>query len=280
MNGQGEPRRESYRVFVLGAGSMAEAFIRGITEERAVTPGHVRVINRSGGSRLEELRDMYGISPAGSMADAAVADLVVLSVKPADMAAALEQVRPYLNGQLLMSFAAGVTSAWIGEQVDGHAHVIRAMPNLPVAVLAGATAVTFGATIADANRRHVLYLLEQIGSVVELPESLMDAATAFSGSGPGFVCYFLEAMENAAVELGIPAQTARALLLQTVVGTAKTLEHWGLTPAELRKRVTSPGGTTHAGVTAMQSGDLNGVVTQALRAAADRSAEMGRQYRA
>lgn len=280
MGVPGERRKENYRVFVLGAGSMAEAFIRGVTEERAVTPGHVRVINRSGGGRLEELRDMYGISPAQSMAEAAQSDLVVLSVKPADMATALDQVRPYLNGQLLMSFAAGVTRAWITDQVDGRAHVIRAMPNLPVAVLAGATAVTFGPDIADGERQHVLYLLEQIGEVVELPESLMDAATAFSGSGPGFVCYFLEAMENAAVELGIPAETARALLLQTVVGTAKTLEYWGLTPAELRKRVTSPGGTTHAGVTAMQTGDLNGVVTEALRAAADRSAEMGRQYRA
>lgn len=258
---------------------MAEALIRGITEERAVTPGHVRVINRSGGNRLEELRDMYGISPAGSMAEAADADLVVLSVKPTDMATALDQVRPYLHGQLLMSVAAGVPRAWMLEQVGGRAQVIRAMPNLPVAVLAGATAVTFGPDIADTERLHVLYLLEQLGEVVELPEEQMDAATAFSGSGPGFVCYFLEAMENAAVELGIPAEMARALLLQTVVGTAKTLEHWKLTPAELRRRVTSPGGTTHAGVAAMQTGDLNGVVAQAIRAAAQRSEEMGKQYR-
>lgn len=272
-------RKETYRVMVVGAGSMAEAFIRGITQERAVTPGHVWVINRSGPERLEELRDTYGISPAQSYEEAAQADLVVLSVKPLDMAIALEQVRPFLDGQLLMSFAAGVPRSWLLEQVHGRAHVIRAMPNLPVAVLKGATAVTFGPEIAEGDRLHVLYLLEQLGEVVELPESLMDAATAFSGSGPGFVCYFLEAMEDAAVDLGIPAETARTLLLQTVVGTAATLAHWGLTPAELRRRVTSPGGTTNAGVTAMQEGNLNGVVLHSLRAAAARSAELGQAYR-
>lgn len=270
--------REAYRVFIVGAGAMAEAFIRGVTERKAVPPEQIYVTNRSGGQRLLELQRLYGVCPAQSLAQIAECDLVVVSVKPADMAAALAQIRPFLNGQLLLSFAAGVNRDWMREQVAGHAHVIRAMPNIPVAVLSGATAVTFGPEIDDAERRHVLYLLGELGVVVELPEDLMDVATAFSGSGPGFVSYFLEAMENAAVQLGFEPETARLLLLQTVVGTAHTLSEWRLSPAELRARVTSKGGTTHAGLTALQSGNLEGVVLQALRAATDRSAEMGHQY--
>jgi pyrroline-5-carboxylate reductase len=202
-----------------------------------------------------------------------------MSVKPADMAAVLQQLRPFLHGQVVVSFAAGLTRAWLHEQVEGRAHVIRTMPNIPVAVMSGVTAVTCGPDLDAQEREHVLFLLRQLGEVVELSEDMMDAVTAFSGSGPGFVCYVLEAMENAAVQLGFTPETARLLLLQTVVGTARTLDEWGLSPAELRKRVTSKGGTTHAGIQAMQDANLDGIIAQALRAAAQRSAEMGREYR-
>lgn len=265
-------------IFVIGAGSMAEAFIRGVTENKAVAADRIQVVNRSRAARKQLLTDLYGVQPVDDYQGARTAQLVVVAVKPADVAGALEQLAPYLHGQPVLSFAAGVTMDFMSNAILHKSPVIRTMPNIPVAVLSGATAVTFSDEVMEKDRELVRFLLEQVGKVVEMPESLMDAATAFSGSGPGFVAYFLEAMENAAVSLGFEPEMARALLLQTVIGTAKTLGEWGLSPRELRERVTSPGGTTHAGVTEMQAGNLEGVVQTALQAAKNRSEEMGKQY--
>lgn len=270
----------SGNIFVVGAGSMAEAFIRGVTENKAVTGKQIQVVNRSRSERKQLLTDLYGIQAVAGYAGAAEAQLVVLAVKPADVQGALQQLAPHLRGQPVLSFAAGVTMAFMSHAIDHRSPVIRTMPNIPVAVLAGATAVAYSQEVSASDKELVRFLLEQVGKVMEIPESLMDAATAFSGSGPGFVCYFLEAMENAAVSLGFEPAMARELLLQTVIGTARTLGEWGLSPKELRERVTSPGGTTHAGVTVMQSENLGGVVQTALKAAKHRSEEMGQQYAA
>lgn len=267
-------------IFVIGAGAMAEAFIRGVTEQQAVSPDKIHVLNRSHSQRLADLADNYGITPARSIAEVAACRLIVLATKPADCATALGQAAPYLQGQLLVSLAAGVTIDFLHEAAQGKAAIVRTMPNIPVAVLEGVTAVAFQSSIQQRDRDDVLFLLRQIGDVVEIEEAMMDAVTAVSGSGPGFVCYFLEAMEEAAVKLGFTPQMARRLLLQTVVGTAKTLSEWGLTPRELRQRVTSPNGTTHAGVTQLEEGQVTAVVAGALQAAAARSAEMGRTYAA
>lgn len=268
------------RIFVVGAGSMAEAFVRGITERRAVASERIQVVNRHRSDRKKLLTDLYGVQAVEGFSEAAGADLIVLAVKPGDVAGALRSLSPYLDGQPILSFAAGVTLSHLRDLVERKSPVIRTMPNIPVAVLAGATAVSFAEEVQPSDRDLVRFLLEQVGKVVEVPEPLMDAATAFSGSGPGFVCYFLEAMENAAVDLGFAPEMARELLLQTVIGTAKTLGEWGLSPRELRERVTSPGGTTHAGISMLQAGNLEGVVKQALRAAKDRSEEMGHQLAA
>lgn len=270
--------RLSGRLFVIGAGSMAEAFIRGLTERGAARGDQISVLNKSRPARLAELAAQYGIHPAAGYDAAQDAEMVILAVKPFDMAEALQAVAPYLHGQPVLSFAAGVTIGWMREQISHRSPVIRTMPNIPVAVQAGATAISFAPDVTGEQRRLALYLLSQLGTVVQIPESLMDAATAFSGSGPGFVSYFLEAMENAAVQLGFTPELARAFLLQTVMGTARTLVEWGLSPEELRRRVTSPNGTTHAGVQVMEAGRLRDVVAEALQAAARRSAEMGAAY--
>lgn len=268
------------KIFIVGAGSMAEAFIRGIIENKAAAPAQIQVVNRTREARRKLLVDLYGVEIATDYEGAKTAELVVIAVKPADVLGALEQLTPYLHGQPVLSFAAGVTLDFMRGAIQFKSPMIRTMPNIPVAVLSGATAVSYSAEVSPEDQELVRYLLEQVGKVVEMPENLMDAATAFSGSGPGFVCYFLEAMENAAVSLGFEPEMARELLLQTVIGTAKTLGEWGLSPRELRERVTSPGGTTHAGVTEMQTGNLEGTVTLALQAARNRSEEMGRQYAA
>lgn len=267
------------RLFLLGAGAMAEAFIRGIVRKGALQPEQIYVLNRSRGQRLMELQEEYGVVPAKSLMDAADAAVVVLAVKPADAAQALDELRPYLHGQLLISFAAGLSTEWLLEAIGNQAAVVRTMPNLPVAVESGVTAVAFAEHVTHKDRLLARFLLEQVGAVVEMEESLLDAATAFSGSGPGFVCYFLEAMEESARRLGFDEETARALLLHTVAGTAKVLLDWQLSPEILRRRVTSPRGTTHAGLQVFEQSGLKTFVNEALQAAAARSAEMGKQFK-
>lgn len=265
-------------IFVIGAGSMAEAFIRGVTERGVVAGEQIRVINRTRGERLEHLQSTYGVIPAESFEEISLCRFVLMSAKPFDSASALQAARPYLSGQPVISFAAGVTLDWLSEEVHLKSPVIRTMPNIPVAVLAGTTAVSFGEDVLQPDRDAVLFLLKQVGDVVEVPETMMDAVTAVSGSGPGFVCYFLEAMEDAAVRLGFTPELARRLILHTVAGTAKTLSEWGLSPSEMRTRVTSPNGTTQAGITAMAEGELPKAVSDALFAAAARSADLGQNF--
>ncbi len=277
--GEGAAQGRQPSLFVLGAGAMAEAFIRGLVRRQAIESSQIRVKNRSRRDVLDQLQNEYGITPAESLAEVADAAVVVLAVKPADTVLALEQLRPYLNGQLLLSFAAGIPIALLDQASGGKAAVVRTMPNLPVAVESGVTAVAFHAKVSSHQRLLARFLLEQVGAVVEMDEAMMDATTAFSGSGPGFVCYFLEAMEEAAEQLGFDEATARALLLHTVAGTARVLLDWKLSPEVLRRRVTSVGGTTHAGVQVFEQSGLKQAVSEALSAAASRSAEMGRIYR-
>ncbi|MCL6444255.1 MAG: NAD(P)-binding domain-containing protein, partial [Alicyclobacillus sp.] len=157
-------------IFMIGAGSMAEAFIRGVTERKAVDAAQIRVINRSHPHRVGDLQRTYGIRPAESWADIASAKLVVVAVKPSDVAAALTTAKPYLDGQWVLSFAAGVPLALLQDLVGDRANVVRTMPNIPVAVLAGATAVSFGPGFDAASRAELMFLLEQVGEVVEIPE--------------------------------------------------------------------------------------------------------------
>lgn len=266
------------RIFVLGAGAMAESFIKGVLHDPSVNPHDILVINRQRPERLQELSDVYGVSPASGMADAAGADIIVVSVKPYDMRDSLRELTPYLHGQTLISFAAGIPIDFMEDVTEGRAKVIRTMPNVPVAVLEGAIAMAVSPHVGEERSNEAKRILSKLGIVVELDEDLMDAATAFSGSGPGFVSYFLEAMEQAAVELGFDAEMARSLLIQTVMGTAKVLEEWGLSPAELRARVTSPNGTTHAGLSVLSEHQLPKVIADALLQAKERSREMGHQY--
>ncbi|EPZ43388.1 pyrroline-5-carboxylate reductase [Alicyclobacillus acidoterrestris] len=268
------------KIFVLGAGAMAESFIKGVTQGDVADAKSIYVINRHRPDRLAELSETYGVTPAASMEAAKEAGVIILAVKPYDMRLALVELSPYLHGQLVISFAAGIPIAFMENVTQGRAQIIRTMPNVPVAVLEGAIAMATGASVNRESVDVAKRLLGKIGIVVELEEHLMDAATAFSGSGPGFVSYFLEAMEDAAVQLGFSAELARQLLIQTVVGTAKVLEEWRLSPAELRRLVTSPNGTTHAGLTVLGNLGMREAIAQALVQAEGRSREMGEQYTA
>lgn len=266
------------QMFIVGAGSMAEAFIRGVTKAGVARPRDIHVINRNNTERLTHVVSEYQVQPAASWGEAAEADVLVLAVKPADAADALRSLAPYVDCQLLISFAAGVTLPVLGQAVQTD-RVIRAMPNLPVSVQRGVTAVTFGAGIGNDEQQMVVHLLDALGDVVVIPETMMDAATAVSGSGPGFLCYFLEAVQQAAVELGLPPDVARRMILGTMAGTSMMLTQWNVSPEELRHRVTSPNGTTEAGIERMNSGDVRSEISRAIIAAANRAAEIGASCR-
>ncbi len=265
-------------IFVIGSGAMAEAFVRGIVGQQAVIAHNVHVLNRNHPEKLQEMASVYGIHPASDMAGIAKSRIVVLATKPKDAENAIKSALPYLNGQLLVSLAAGVHIEFLQTVCEGRAKIVRTMPNIPVAVLEGVTAVSFADGIQESDKKDVLFLLQQIGDVVEIPEDMMDSVTAVSGSGPGFVSYFLEAMEDAAVKLGFQPALARRLVLQTVIGTAKTLSEWSLSPRQLRERVTSPGGTTEAGLVELKAGELAQCVMKAMEACSAKSAEMGRSF--
>ncbi|WP_067622989.1 pyrroline-5-carboxylate reductase [Alicyclobacillus acidiphilus] len=266
------------RIFILGAGAMAEAFIKGVVSQHLIEPQRIRVLNRQRPERLRALNDLYGVTPAESVREARDADVIVLAVKPYDVKEACQSLTPYLDGQTIISFAAGIPIRFMQEATGGRAQIVRTMPNVPVAVLEGAIALSAAPDVDGDRIDQAKTLLSKLGTVVELEESMMDAATAFSGSGPGFVSFFLEAMELAAVDLGFSAEMARSLLIQTVVGTAKVLEEWGLSPTELRERVTSPNGTTHAGLTILSERNVQQAIADALRQAQLRSVEMGTEY--
>jgi pyrroline-5-carboxylate reductase len=268
------------QTFVLGAGAMAEAFIRGVTKAGVIDPRDIAIINRGNADRLRRLVDRYGVRAASGYADAAHADQVMVAVKPTDVREAMSQLAPHLNVPLLVSFVAGVSIECLQQYAGDRARIVRTMPNLAVAVGEGVTAVAYGPGVTEEERAYVVRMLQSLGQTVELPEHLLDAATALSGSGPGFLCYVLEAMVDAAKELGIPANLAEEMVVQTMAGTARTLMARHLPPAELRRLVTSPNGTTHAGISAMQQLGLPLAVKGGILRAAARSREMGEQFKA
>lgn len=266
---------EKEQIFIIGAGSMAEAFIRGVTRGHAVPANQIWVKNRRSEESIQRLVEIYGIHRASSFASAQDCDMVVLAVKPNDVPIALNQMAPFLNGQPILSFAAGVSITQLETYAKYRSPAVRTMPNLPVSVSAGSTAVSFSDQVNTEKQEWILSLLRHLGHVAEIPEHMMDAVTAFSGSGPGFICYFLEAMEEAAATLGFQPQKAREMLLQTLVGTVRTLQEWGLSPKDLRNRVTSPGGTTFAGTQVLDEAKVKDAIVEAIEAARQRSVALG-----
>jgi len=268
------------RLCFYGAGSMAEAIVRGLLAAGLSKPADITMINRANASRLAELRERYGV---GTAADEAAreqalreADVIFLCMKPKDAAEALRRLSPVVrDGQLLISVIAGLSIAAIEKLVGRRLPIARTMPNTSSTIGLGATGISFSGTASDDQRELVLKMFEAVGIARVVDESLINAVTALSGSGPAYLYYMMEAMTDAAVSLGIPADTARALTAQTVLGAAKMVLETGEEPAELRRKVTSPGGTTQAAIETFEKLDFRGTVERAMRRAAERAGEMG-----
>jgi pyrroline-5-carboxylate reductase len=226
---------------------------------------------------LERLAASCGLRPCAQNREvAATADVIVLAVKPQSMPEVLAELAPCVDGRhLVVSVAAGVTLAAIRGALGAGPRLVRVMPNTPALVGAAASAYALDASATEADERLVRHGLESIGRVVRVPESLLDAVTGLSGSGPAFVFLVIDALADGGVRVGLPRSTALELAAQTVLGAARMVLETGEHPAVLKDRVASPAGTTIAGLHALERGGVRAAVIDAVVAAAQRAAELG-----
>ncbi|RYG73402.1 pyrroline-5-carboxylate reductase [Lentibacillus lipolyticus] len=263
----------------IGAGSMAESILSGILASGFLSKENIIITNKSDFERLEHLEREYHIQYVEDKQETvAGAHIVLLAVKPYDMEAAIESIRAYLDpDQLLISVAAGVSTDTISQLLGREIPVIRAMPNTSAAAGASATAVTRGQHATESHLRTALELFRTIGTATEVDEEDMHTVTAIAGSGPAYVYYLVEAMEEAAVASGLDKQTVHELLVQTIAGAGEMLKSSGQGPTQLRKNITSPGGTTQAGLEALDKGRFQETVIACVETARERSVELGKK---
>jgi pyrroline-5-carboxylate reductase len=260
-------------IAILGGGVMGETLLSGLIRSGR-QPGQLLVAHRRP-ERREELTERYGVEAVTSAEAAERADTLVLVVKPQDMSALLAEIGPSVtSAQLVVSLAAGITSAVIESRLAEGVPVVRVMPNTPALVDAGMAAVSPGTHCTEEQIEHAMDLLRATGKVIRVPEKLQDAVTAVSGSGPAYLFFVVEAMIEAGVHLGLPRATATELVIQTVVGSAKLLAETGEHPTVLREQVTSPAGTTAAAIRELEHHKVRAAFLSALEAARNRSREL------
>lgn len=263
------------RLAIIGGGFMGGALAEGLIgsgwspEEMVVAERHA--------ARRAELSNRLGVEPTSDSAAAVEqAATVLFAVKPQDMAAALAEVAPrFTPDKLALTIAAGVRIETF-EKALGDCPVIRAMPNTPAAIGMGVTALAKGRFATDTHLVTALNILGAVGKTVVVDEAQMDAVTAVSGTGPAYVFLLAELLITTAMREGLSKEQAYALTYQTFAGASRLLTHDPADPAELRARVTSPNGTTHAAVTHLQSNDWGRIFADAVHAARVRSEELGR----
>lgn len=265
------------RLFFAGAGAISGAMIAGLVDTGVVTPCRVTVAGRSARHRVDGLVTAHGVCPSiDKLAEVAAADIVILAVKPLDVSAALAEIGAALTSrQLLVSVAAGVTTTSIEGALDRPVPVIRAMPNTSALVHQSATAIAPGRWATTDHLSTARRLFAAVGTVTEAPEAWLDAVTGLAGSGPAYIYYVTEALFAAGLAQGLDAGTTRALVLQTLVGAATMLATTGEHPATLRQQVTSPMGTTMAGVAVLDAAGVRESIVEAVDAATRRARELG-----
>ena len=258
---------------ILGAGVMGETLLSGLV--RAGRRVDQLLVGEKRSERAHELEERYGVAVVGNLEAAEKADTVALVVKPQDMADLLDEIGPALRpGQLLVSLAAGITTAFIESRVPVGVAVVRVMPNTPALVDEGMAAVSPGSHCSEQHLAEAEELMASVGRVLRIPERQQDAVTAISGSGPAYIFFVVESMIEAGVHLGLPRATATELVIQTLVGSAKMLRETGTHPTVLREQVTSPGGTTASALRELEIHKVRAAFLAAMEAARDRSREL------
>jgi pyrroline-5-carboxylate reductase len=260
----------------LGAGNMAEALIRGLLH--GGQPAQLIVASAPRRDRLDEIVGLYDIVTTTDNREVArKSDILVLSVKPQILERVLREVATEVRpGTLVVSVAAGISTATIEALLSEQARVVRSMPNTPALVRAGATAISAGRHATEDDLHLAKALFDAVGLTVALDESQLDAVTGLSGSGPAYIFLILEALADAGVKVGLSRRNAQRLAAQTVMGSAKLLLETDEHPGRLKDMVTSPGGTAIAGLHTLEQGGLRTTLINAVDTATLRARELGR----
>ena len=257
-------------VAIIGAGVMGETLLSGLI--RAGRPVDDLLVGEKRRERAKELTERYGVTVVSNVEAAEKADTVALVVKPQDMHDVLTEIADHVRpGQLVVSLAAGITTAFIESRLPEGVAVVRVMPNTPALVDEGMAAISRGSHCDEKHLEEAEALMASTGKVIRVPERQQDAVTAISGSGPAYLFFVVEAMIEAGVHLGLPRGVATELVVQTMVGSAKLLRETGEHPTVLRERVTSPGGTTAAAVRELEDHKVRAAFLTAMEAARNRS---------
>ena len=265
------------RLGFVGCGNMGEALVKGLVEA-SVVPGDLIIVSDTRNERLAELDRRYGVRCAKSNVELVRdADVVVLAVKPQIMAPVLSEIASSLSRRhLVISIAAGVSTGTLRAGAGKDLRLIRVMPNTPALVLEGATAIAKAKDLETGDLETAEEIFGAVGKVVVLDEELMDAVTGLSGSGPAYVAVVIESLADGGVKMGLDRVTAMTLATQTVLGAAKLLLETNLHPGALKDMVSSPGGTSIAGIAALEEGGIRTTFIKAVERATLRSRELGR----
>ena len=268
----------NYELGILGAGNMAEAIVRGVTSRGVLKPEQILASDPSLARRELFEKELHVRTIDDNVEAARQCRAVLLSVKPQQMQAALSGIGQAIDNQtLVVSIAAGISTAFIERSLGGTRpwRVVRSMPNTPMLVGQGMVAIAPGAHATAEDLAWARRMFESAARVIEVTEDKLDAVTAVSGSGPAYFFFLIEQMIQAGVELGLSPEEAHQLATQTAAGAAKMLSTSSDSPQELRRKVTSPNGTTHAAIMHMEGQNWPQITVDALKAAAKRSRELG-----
>jgi pyrroline-5-carboxylate reductase len=269
------------KIAIIGAGSMAEALISGMIANEFIINSHIWVTNRSNQMRLTYLKKKYQVSTTYDVEELLTGcDMVILAMKPKDTGSALVHLKTHLtNHTLLVSVLAGVSIQTIEELSTIELAIVRAMPNTSATVGKSATALAYNKNTTTEQIQLVENMFKTIGLTKIIEEEQLDAVTGLSGSGPAYFYYLVEAMEKSAMEIGLDSGLAKELIVQTLLGTAEMLRQSEKPARELRQEVTSPGGTTEAGIRILEQHQVQEAFIQCIQQATNQSKTLGAMLR-
>ncbi|NBI30551.1 pyrroline-5-carboxylate reductase [Chengkuizengella marina] len=270
----------SKKICFIGAGSIAEAIFKRLIEKEIIPVQHLSVTNQQDNKRLHELKKLYNIQTSN---DSIIknnlikqSDILVLAMKPKNVEKAFDELSPLINEkQIIISVVAGLTIETIHDLLKSNNPIVRTMPNTSSSIGLSATGISFSCNVNEQQKKLSLEMLNAIGITCVVPEETLEIVTGLSGSGPAYFYYMMEAMVQAGVAGGLTEEQAMELTKQTILGAAHMVQKTGDHPAELRKKVTSPGGTTEKAIEALDSHHIHDAIQKAVKSAATKCKEMG-----
>lgn len=264
-----------------GAGSMAEAIVRGLLNQELVPSKQVAMLNRSNRERQQELHMQYGVQTVmqGKTNEQYLqnADIIFLAMKPKDAVEAIRTLKPLLTpNTLVISVIAGLSISAMEKLLGSEVAIVRSMPNTSSTIALGATGISYSSSVTEEQRFMTETMFESVGVHVVIEEQLQDAVTSISGSGPAYFYYVMESMIKGAQQAGLTPEQAKLLVVQTALGAASMVNTTGEAPADLRRKVTSPNGTTQAALEKMAEGKLEDTILAGIQRCAERAQEIGK----